>query len=88
MDLQNFDLNNGDKIKLSSSGEFGDGSWATVELAGLTEDTLASYFDNIEGTSFSGKGTLLAAVTEDQFKLAADGKVGIGNDIAFQSLLA
>ncbi len=54
----------------------------------MTEDTLASYFDNIEGASFTGKGTLLAAVTEDQFKLATDGKVGIGKDIAFQSLLA
>lgn len=88
MDLQNFDLNNGDKIKLSSAGKFGDGTWSTILLEGLTEDTLDAYFDNIEGTSFTGKGTLLAAVTEDQFKLATDGKVGIGKNIAFQSLLA
>lgn len=88
MDLQLFDLNNGDEIKMSSSGNFGDGTWSTIELDGLTADTLASYFDNIEGTSFSGKGTLLAAVTEDQFRQATDGKVGIGKDIAFQSLLA
>ena len=88
MELQNFTMNIGDEIKLSSSGKFGDGTWSTIELDGLTADTLDTYFDNIAGTSFSGKGTLLAAVTEDQFKLAADGKVEIGKNIAFQSLLA
>ena len=88
MDFQLFRLNEGDEIKLTSTGEFGDGTGATIKLDGLATDTLATYFDSIAGTSFVGKGTLLAAVTEDQFKLATDGKVGIGKDIAFQSLLA
>ena len=88
MDFQSFALNDGDEIKLTSTGAFGDGTWSTILFDGLTEDTLDAYFDNIEGASFTGKGTLLAAVTEDQFKTAAEGKVEIGKDIAFQSLLA
>jgi hypothetical protein len=88
MDFQSFSLNDGDEIKLTSSGIFGDGTWSIILLEGLTEDTLDTYFDNIEGTLFSGKGTLLAAVTEDQFEAAADGKVEIGKNISFQSLLA
>ena len=86
-DLRSFSMNEGDEIKFSSSGTFGDGTWATLELDGLTADTLDVYFDGIAGTSFTGKGTLTAAITEDQFKLATDGKVGIGKDIAFRSLL-
>jgi len=87
MDAQKLTMNEGDKINLTSSGVLGDGTWATIEFQNLTGDTLETYFDSMIGSQISGKGTIIASVSEDDFKLAVKDKVEIGSNITYQQVV-